>query len=117
MKGSLFKLPLKEQILICIIFSITGSGAVLVVRPVIRSLVNDGFLGLPENSGWIDGPWLYRFLYIAIMYPAYSMMLLVIGSIFGRRVWFSFMIHKMWSRFLTKRAARRLEYVLDLQHY
>ncbi|ORC92484.1 uncharacterized protein TM35_000032370 [Trypanosoma theileri] len=117
MKGSLFKLPLKEQILICLIFSITGSAAVYIVRPIIRSLVKDGFLGLPEDSGWINGPWLYRFLYIAIMYPAYSLMLLTIGSIFGRRVWFSFMIHKMWSRFLTKNASKRLEYILDLQHY
>ncbi|EAN87937.1 hypothetical protein C3747_2g232 [Trypanosoma cruzi] len=117
MKGSIFKLPIKEQILICVIFSITGAAAVMFVRPVIRSLVKDGFLGLPEDSGWVKGPWLYRFLYIAIMYPAYSLLLFIIGSIFGRRVWFSFMIHKMWSRFLTKNAARRLEYFLDLQHY
>ncbi|KAH9589330.1 hypothetical protein LSM04_006682 [Trypanosoma melophagium] len=117
MKGSLFKLPLKEQILICIIFSITGSAAVFFVRPIIRGCVDSGFLGLPEDSGWKNGPWLYRFLYIAIMYPAYSLMLLTIGSIFGRRVWFSFMIHKMWSRFLTKNASKRLEYILDLQHY
>ncbi|RNF25347.1 uncharacterized protein Tco025E_02230 [Trypanosoma conorhini] len=117
MKGSLFKLPLKEQVLICIIFSITGSAAVMFVRPLIRTLVKDGFLGLPEDSGWVNGPWLYRFIYLAIMYPAYSVMLFIIGSIFGRRVWFSFMIHKMWSRCMTQKAAKRLEYVLDLQHY
>lgn len=117
MKGSLFKLPLREQVLICIIFSITGSAAVMFVRPLIRGLVRDGFLGLPEDSGWVNGPWLYRFLYLMIMYPSYSAMLFVIGSLFGRRVWFSFMIHKMWSRFLTRKASDRLAHLLDLQHY
>ncbi|CBH16748.1 hypothetical protein, conserved [Trypanosoma brucei gambiense DAL972] len=116
-KGPLRKLPRKEQILVCVIFSITGSAAVYFVRPVIRNCVTNGFLGLPEDSSWSNGPWLYRLLYVSIMYPSYSFLLFVIGSLFGRRVWFSFMIHKMWSRFLPKKAAKRLEHMLDLQHY
>nr|CCC94518.1 unnamed protein product [Trypanosoma congolense IL3000] len=116
-KGSLRKLPWKEQALVYTIFSITGSAAVYLVRPVIRYCVTNGFLGLPEDSSWVNGPWLYRFLYVLIMYPSYSLMLFIIATAFGRRVWFSFMLHKMWSRFLTKRAATRLEHLLDLQHY
>ncbi|KAG5480864.1 hypothetical protein LSCM4_06432 [Leishmania orientalis] len=116
-KGSLFKLPLAEQFIICLVFSIAGSAAVYLVRPQIRYLCHNGFLGLTDEAGWKNGPWLYRLMYCLIMFPSYSLILFVVGGLFGRRVWFSFMIHKMWSRFLTRRASRRLEYLLDLQHY
>ncbi|KAG5507023.1 hypothetical protein JKF63_05769 [Porcisia hertigi] len=116
-KGSLFKLPLSEQFIICLVFSIAGLASVYLVRPQIRYLCHHGFFGLTDEAGWKNGPWLYRFMYFFIMYPSYSLILFVVGSIFGRRIWFSFMIHKMWSRFLTRRASRRLEHLLDLQHY
>lgn len=116
-KGSLFKLPLAEQLIICLVFSIAGSAAVYLVRPQIRYLCHHGFLGLTDEAGWKNGPWLYRFMYCLIMFPSYSLILFVVGGLFGRRIWFSFMIHKMWSRFLTRNASRRLKHLLDLQHY
>ncbi|AIN97389.1 hypothetical protein LPMP_190470 [Leishmania panamensis] len=116
-KGSLFKLPLAEQFIICLVFSIAGSAAVYLVRPQIRYLCHNGFLGLTDEAGWWNGPWLYRLMYCLIMFPSYSLILFVVGGLFGRRIWFSFMIHKMWSRFLTRNASRRLEHLLDLQHY
>ncbi|KAG8348844.1 hypothetical protein TRVL_00313 [Trypanosoma vivax] len=117
MKGPLLKLPWKEQFLICAIFSITGGASIFFVRPLIQMLISDGFLGLPEDSSLMKGPWLFRLLYISITFPAYSFVLFVVGSLFGRRVWFSFMIHKMWSRFLTRRGGERLKYLLDIRHY
>ncbi|GET87936.1 hypothetical protein, conserved [Leishmania tarentolae] len=116
-KGSLFKLPLAEQFIICLVFSIAGSAAVYLVRPQIRYLCHHGFLGLTDEAGWKNGPWLYRLMYCLIMFPSYSLILFLVGGLFGRRIWFSFMIHKMWSRFLTRNASRRLEHLLDLQHY
>ncbi|KPA82672.1 hypothetical protein ABB37_02501 [Leptomonas pyrrhocoris] len=116
-KGSLFKLPLTEQFIICLVFSVAGTGAVYLVRPQIRYLCHHGFLGLTDEAGWRNGPWLYRVLYCLIMFPCYSMILFVCGGFFGRRIWFSFMIHKMWSRFLTRNASKRLAYMLDIQHY
>ncbi|KAK7195659.1 hypothetical protein NESM_000495700 [Novymonas esmeraldas] len=116
-KGSLFKLPLSEQFIICLVFSIAGSAAAYLVRPQIRYLCHHGFLGLTDEAGWRNGPWLYRGLYFLIMFPSYSLILFLVGGLFGRRIWFSFMIHKMWSRFLTRNASRRLEHLLDLQHY
>lgn len=117
MKGSLFKLPLSEQFIICLVFSVAGTSAVYLVRPQIRYLCHHGFLGLTDDAGWVNGPWLYRVLYCLIMFPSYSFILFVCGGLFGRRVWFSFMIHKMWSRFLTRNASKRLEHILDIQHY
>lgn len=117
MKGNLFKLPLSEQFIICLVFSVAGTGAVYLVRPQIRYLCHHGFLGLTDEAGWKNGPWLYRIIYCLIMFPCYSFILFLCGGIFGRRVWFSFMIHKMWSRFLTRRASDRLAYILDIQHY
>lgn len=117
MKGSMFKLPLSEFFIINLVFALAGIGAVYIVRPQIRYLCHHGFMGLTDDAGWVNGPWTYRFVYVLIMYPAYSFLLFLVGCVFGRRVWFSFMIHKMWSRLLTRKAAKRLEYVLDLQHY
>lgn len=116
-KGSLFRLRWSDQFIHFLIFSVAGSLAAYVVRPQINYLSRNGFLGLPEDSGWVKGPWLFRVLYIAIMYPAYSCLLFLTASVFGRRIWFSFMLHKMWSRFLTKRASHKLAYILDIQHY
>jgi hypothetical protein len=113
--GKLSQLPLKDKLIICFVFSVTGSSAVLVVRPALRYLVDNGFMGLPEDSGFIKGPWLYRFLYFAIMWPSYSVLLLLFGSIFGRRLWFSHMIIKMWGRVLPKGLTARLRYVLDCE--
>lgn len=116
-KGSFFKLPLSEQLIICLVFSIAGSAAVYLVRPQIRYLCHHGFLGLTDEASWKSGPWLYRLIYCCIMLPSYSLILFIIGGLFGRRIWFSFMIHKMWSRFLTKNASQRLQHILDIQHY
>ncbi|EPY42261.1 hypothetical protein AGDE_01662 [Angomonas deanei] len=100
-----------------LVFSLAGTGAVLLVRPQIRYLCTHHFLGLPEHSSWKDGPWLYRLVYCLIMFPCYSVILFCVGGAFGRRIWFSFMIHKMWSRFLPKRASERMKFFLDIQHY
>ncbi|EPY30858.1 hypothetical protein STCU_03845 [Strigomonas culicis] len=51
------------------------------------------------------------------MFPSYSLILFCVGGVFGRRIWFSFMIHKMWSRFLTRKGSKRLEWLLDIHHY
>lgn len=116
-KGSLWKLSWSDQFIVYLVFSLAGSAAVLLVRPQIRYLCDHGFLGLSPDSGWASGPWYFRLLYVLIMFPCYSLILFGVGGIFGRRIWFSFMIHKMWSRVLTKKGSQRLAYILDIQHY
>lgn len=116
-KGKLHLLPWSQQFVIYLVFSLAGMGAVVLVRPQIRYLAHHGFLGLTDDAGWKNGPWLYRLLYVLIMYPCYSALLFGVACVFGRRIWFSFMIHKMWSRLLTRKASDRLTHILDLQHY
>lgn len=113
-RGKLSKLPLKEKLIICFVFSITGSSAVMIVRPTLKYLVDNGFMGLPTDAGFWNGPWLYRCLYFAVMWPTYSMLLFFLGGIFGRRIWFCCMLAKMWGRFLPKRGKEYLKYVLDV---
>lgn len=50
-KGSLFKLPLSEQLINCLIFSVAGMGAVYLVKPQIRYLCEHGFFGLTPDAG------------------------------------------------------------------
>jgi hypothetical protein len=114
-RGSLSKLPWSEKFIICLVFSITGTSAVMFVRPALKYLVDHGFCGLPPNSSFTNGPWLFRVLYFAIMWPAYTALLYTFGGLFGRRIWFSNMIIKMWGRLLPKRGKDFLRRVLDVQ--
>lgn len=63
-----------QLIVIFVVFSITGSAAM-----VVRKLVF-GWMGItPDTSLWIKIP-----LYIAILLPAYQLLLLVIGGLLGQ---------------------------------
>jgi hypothetical protein len=60
--------------LILIVFSLTGSAAL-----VVRKLVF-GWMGItPETAWWIKAP-----LYIAVLFPAYQVLLLIVGTTFGQ---------------------------------
>ena len=114
-RGKLSRMTMKDKFIVCLVFSLTGSSAVLVVRPALKYLVDNGFMGLPEDSGFVNGPWLYRALYFAIMWPSYSFLLYSFGALFGMRIWFSHMLVKMWGRVLPKWGKERLRNMMDLQ--
>ena len=83
-----------QVIIILIVFSITGSAAM-----VVRKLVF-GLIGItPETSLWIKVP-----LYILILVPAYQVLLLVIGGLLGQfRFFYAF--QKRNFRFLNRNKA------------
>lgn len=63
-----------QLMVIFVVFSITGSAAM-----VVRKLVF-GWMGItPDTSLWIKIP-----LYIAILLPAYQVLLLIIGGLLGQ---------------------------------
>lgn len=107
-KFKISSLDPKEKMFVCVIFAITGSSAVFFVRPTLKAIVDSEVLGLPLDSGFINGPWSYRFLYFAVMWPCYSLLLLTYGTIFGRREFFTHFVKKMWSRFLPPELRKRL---------
>lgn len=81
-----------QLLVIFIVFSITGSAAM-----VVRKLVF-GLIGItPETSLWIKVP-----LYILILIPAYQFLLLIIGGLLGQfRFFFEF--QKKNFRFLNRK--------------
>ena len=82
----------REMILICTVFAITGTSTMMLVRPAVKNV-----LGL--QGSFKDGPWAYRISTIVIMSPLYSILLVVVGTVFGRHAYFRFFSVRMLSRF------------------
>lgn len=74
-------------------FGITGSSSMYVVRPMLRDV------GGLEGS-FRDGPWSYRLISLAVLMPAYSLMLVTFGTIAGRHHYFKRVALRMWGRLL-----------------
>jgi hypothetical protein len=108
-----------EKMIVCVIFAITGSSAAALVRPMLAacrgSPLLQTYLGINQESGFIAGPMQYRVLYFSIMWPMYTVLLFTIGTIFGRRLFFSHFVAKMWGRVLPKPAAAGLRRLLKIE--
>lgn len=83
-----------QLIIILIVFSITGSAA-MIVRKLVFSLIGI----VPETSLWIKVP-----LYILILFPAYQILLIIIGSLLGQFQFF-YAFQKKSFRFLNRKKA------------
>jgi len=81
-----------EMALICTVFAITGSSTMVLVRPAVSDV-----LGL--RGSMRDGPWSYRVASLVIMTPLYAVMLVCVGTAFGRHAYFRHFAVKMFSRF------------------
>ncbi|KAJ1446193.1 hypothetical protein M885DRAFT_547449 [Pelagophyceae sp. CCMP2097] len=82
-----------EATVICTVFAITGSSSVAVVRPVLKETTGiEGSLR--------DGPWSYRISSILLVSPIYSVILVSVGTVFGRHRFFASMAQKIVSRFV-----------------
>lgn len=82
--------------IILIVFSVTGSAALIVRRFVFE------LIGITsETSMWLKVP-----LYILILVPAYQILLLVIGTIFGQYRFFLRISEEKCGSFLQKKRER-----------
>ncbi len=81
----------RHYLAVLIVFAVTGSLAV-----VLSQLVLQEALGL-EGSFW-GGPWSYRILYLILIPPSYSVMLVGVGTLFGKRQYFTQRVLRMWGR-------------------
>ncbi|KAF9285059.1 hypothetical protein BGZ88_009667 [Linnemannia elongata] len=84
-----------EWIIIFVVFSVTGSSTMLIVKPLMKALGLTGSLG--------SGPWSFRIAYIVLTLPLYSLMLLFISSLVCRRPYFENLLIRMWGRFVPTR--------------
>jgi len=81
----------REKAIVWTVFAITGSASAFTVRPLIQTV-------LQLEGTLMDGPNSFRLAYFAIMMPSYSVLLLLVGTLFGRHLFFRNFVLKMWSR-------------------
>jgi hypothetical protein len=74
---------------VIVVFGITGSIAVGLSRLLLNNL-----LGL-DGSLW-SGPWGYRAAYLALIPPSYSLTLVAVGTVFGKREYFLRRAMRVW---------------------
>lgn len=70
------------------------------VRPALTHL------GITGN--FMDGPWSYRIASVLIISPIYACILVTVGTLAGRHVYFANMGRKIISRFLPKSQSSKL---------
>ena len=86
----------RHTVIVIVVFGMTGSIAALLSRVLIG-----GLLGM-EGSLWA-GPWSYRAVYLMLIPPSYSVTLVAVGTLFGKREFFQARVVKMWGRILPMR--------------
>ena len=85
----------RDAVLVLVVFSVTGSLSLLVVKPLLSSV-------LGVSGSLRDGPNSYRLLSVLLVPPAYSVMLLTIGTLVGQHHYFRKVAMRMWGRLLPK---------------
>lgn len=81
----------RHYLLVLVVFALTGSIAVFLSRLVLSNL-----LGL-DGSLW-SGPWSFRVGYLLLMPPSYSVTLVAVGTLFGKRAYFTKRVRRLWGR-------------------
>ena len=85
----------RDTVVVLVVFSVTGSLSLLVVKPLLSSL-------LGVSGSLRDGPNSYRLLSVLLVPPAYSVMLVTISTIVGQHHYFRKVAMRMWGRLLPK---------------
>lgn len=83
-----------QFIIILIVFSVTGSLAVWVAKPILE------LVGLDKSA---VSPWVFWPIRIAVIFPVYQVMIVVIGALFGQFKFFWAFEKKMLVRLGFKR--------------
>jgi len=83
-----------QIIIILVVFSITGSVAVWIAKPVLH------LVGLDKE---IVSPWLFWPIRIFIIFPIYQILIVIIGALFGQFKFFWAFEKKMLVRLGFKR--------------
>eukprot|EP01039_Chlorochromonas_danica_P008914 gene8914-9832_t len=91
----------KEGIIACIVFGITGTASMMVVRPTVEKVFN-------LKGSLIEGPNSYRIVSLLCISPIYAVMLTMVGTLAGRHSFFAGMAMKIARRFIPCSFSRRL---------
>ena len=78
-----------QLVIILIVFSVTGSIAVWIAKPILDSI------GLDKSS---VSPWIFWPIRIVIIFPTYQVLIVIIGALFGQFSFFWTLEKKMLAR-------------------
>ena len=78
-----------QLLIIFLVFGITGTTAAWISKPILD------FIGLKQAT---VSAWAYWPIRIIIIFPAYQILLLIIGTLFGQSKFFKNFIKKMFRR-------------------
>jgi hypothetical protein len=81
----------RHYLVVLIVFAITGLIAVFLSKLILSCA-----LGL-EGSLW-SGPWSFRVAYLLLIPPSYSVTLVAVGTLFGKRAYFTRRVMRIWGR-------------------
>ena len=84
-----------------VVFGITGSTSVALVRPTLKKTI-----GLEGSMR--EGPWSYRITSLVAVSPIYATLLVTIGTVAGRHRFFAYMATKIFGRFLPSPVMTRI---------
>lgn len=68
-----------------VVFALTGSASAWASRPL------TDWLGLPGLDAWLRIP-----LRLVLIFPFYSILLLLLGSLAGEQRWYGWFVRRMW---------------------
>ena len=83
-----------QLMIILIVFSVTGSIAVWIAKPILD------FIGLDKSA---VSPWIFWTIRISIIFPIYQILIVIIGALFGQFQFFWNFEKKMLARLGFKR--------------
>ncbi len=95
--------------IIIVVFSITGILSVLFSRLLLKDLLD------LDGDVW-SGPWSYRIAYLVLIPPSYSVILVAVGTLFGKHSYFKQRVLRMWGVLLLRRIYSRSAGSKDAQH-
>ena len=78
---------------VLLVFAVNGALAASLGHVLLNEVIG------VEGSLW-GGPWGYRALYVALITPSYSVLLLVTGTVFGKGAYFRMRVRRVWGRVL-----------------
>jgi hypothetical protein len=90
-----------EAAVIFVVFGVTGSTSVKLVRPALKSTIG-------MEGSMVEGPWSYRITSIIAVSPIYATLLVTFGTLAGRHRYFAAMSNKIFGRFLPEVVRSRI---------
>lgn len=90
----------EAAVLFCV-FGVTGSSSAAFCRPALKNVFG-------MEGSMVEGPWSYRIASILIISPIYACILVTLGTLAGRHVYFANMARKIVSRFMPSKVSSKL---------